>query len=136
MKKNVKLWFDPLVGQELDLLPVKAQDPQAKTFCLAVQDLCSGAGQIGQPFLQGLLSPEQAKKQLFTFLRPRGVPPTHHQAEPSWRPIVIRRKVIQQTRGEGGKENHRGVRRLSQPAADISLPTRPNLIPPPATRPQ
>ena len=106
------------MGQELDLLPVKAQDPQAKTFCLAVKDLFSGAGQIGQPFLQGLLSPEQAKKpekkltrklksccqsalhyppvesfrqrlmgkekkQLFTFLRPRGVPPTNHQAEPS-----------------------------------------------------
>ena len=35
------------------------------------------------------------------------MPPTNHQAEPSWRPIVILRKVIQQTRGEGGKENHR-----------------------------
>jgi len=38
--------------------------------------------------------------------------------------------------GSPDRHKMRGVRRLSQPAADISLPTRPNLIPPPATRPQ
>jgi hypothetical protein len=57
-----------------------------------------------ESFRQRLLGKE--KKRLFTFLRHRGVPPTNNQAEQSLRPIVIMRKVIQQTRGDGGKENH------------------------------
>jgi hypothetical protein len=145
--------------QELDLLPARAKDPPAKTFCLAVKDLFSRACQTGQQFLGGLLSPDQAKKQekkltrqlkvfcqsplkyppvesfrqrlmgkekkyLFTFLRHRGVPPTNNQAEQSLRPIVILRKVIQQTRGEGGKENHSVLQSLIVTAKRQEKPPR------------
>ena len=51
-----------------------------------------------------LLGPEQ--KNLFTFLRIPGVPPTNNQAEQSLRYLVIFRKVCFGTRSQSGLETH------------------------------
>ena len=63
---------------------------------------------------QRLIGPEQ--KQMFTFLRHRGVPPTNNEAERSLRPVVIMRKVIQGTRSEEGLKNHSVLRSLMETA--------------------
>ncbi len=51
-----------------------------------------------------LVGPEQ--KNLFTFLRIPGVPPTNNQAEQSLRYLVIFRKVCFGTRSQSGLETH------------------------------
>lgn len=51
-----------------------------------------------------LMGPEQ--KNLFTFLRIPGVPPTNNQAEQSLRYLVIFRKICFGTRSPGGLETH------------------------------
>jgi hypothetical protein len=51
-----------------------------------------------------LIGPEQ--KNLFTFLRIPGVPPTNNQAEQSLRYLVIFRKVCFGTRSQSGLETH------------------------------
>ena len=67
-----------------------------------------------EAFRKRLTGPEQ--KQMFTFLRYKGVPPTNNQAERSLRPVVILRKVIQGTRSEGGLENHSVLQSLKETA--------------------
>jgi hypothetical protein len=67
-----------------------------------------------ETFRQRLLGQEQ--KLLFTcFARPN-VPPTNNQAERSLRPVVIMRRVIQQTRSHQGLENHSVLRSLFETA--------------------
>jgi len=67
-----------------------------------------------ETFRQRLLGQEQ--KLLFTcFARPN-VPPTNNQAERSLRPVVILRRVIQQTRSHQGLENHSVLRSLFETA--------------------
>lgn len=67
-----------------------------------------------EAFRERLLGPEQ--KQMFTFLRYKGVPPTNNQAERSLRPVVILRKVIQGTRSERGLEDHSVLQSLKETA--------------------
>ena len=67
-----------------------------------------------EAFRERLIGPEQ--KQMFTFLRHKGVPPTNNQAERSLRPVVIMRKVIQCTRSEAGLENHSVLHSLKETA--------------------
>jgi hypothetical protein len=51
-----------------------------------------------------LIGPEQ--KNLFTFLRSPGVPPTNNQAEQTLRYLVIFRKICFGTRSPSGLETH------------------------------
>lgn len=61
-----------------------------------------------------LIGPEQ--KNLFTFLRHPGVPPTNNQAEQSLRKMVIFRKICFGTRSESGMKTHSILPSLVQTA--------------------
>lgn len=61
-----------------------------------------------------LIGPEQ--KNLFTFLRVPGVPPTNNHAEQSLRKLVIFRKVCFGTRSEKGLKTHSVIPSLVQTA--------------------
>jgi transposase len=61
-----------------------------------------------------LAGPEQ--KNLFTFLRHPGVPPTNNQAEQSLRHMVIFRKICFGTRSQSGIKNHSIIPSLIQTA--------------------
>ncbi|MEK7307226.1 MAG: transposase [Nitrospirota bacterium] len=61
-----------------------------------------------------LIGPEQ--KNLFTFLRHPGVPPTNNQAEQSLRKMVIFRKICFGTRSESGLKTHSILPSLVQTA--------------------
>jgi transposase len=61
-----------------------------------------------------LIGPEQ--KNLFTFLRIPGVPPTNNHAEQSLRKLVIFRKVCFGTRSEKGIKSHSIIPSLVQTA--------------------
>jgi hypothetical protein len=61
-----------------------------------------------------LIGPEQ--KNLFTFLRIPGVPPTNNHAEQSLRKMVIFRKVCFGTRSEKGLKSHSIIPSLVQTA--------------------
>lgn len=61
-----------------------------------------------------LIGPEQ--KNIFTFLRHPGVPPTNNQAEQSLRKMVIFRKICFGTRSENGMKTHSIIPSLVQTA--------------------
>jgi hypothetical protein len=87
-----------------------------KRFLRELKDICKEPLRFkpAETLRTYLIGPEQ--KNLFTFLRIPGVPPTNNHAEQSLRKLVIFRKVCFGTRSEKGLKTHSIIPSLVQTA--------------------
>jgi len=106
------------IGQELKSgdLSYKSALRIEKRFLRELKSICKQPLRFkpAQTLRAYLISPEH--KNLFTFLRIPGVPPTNNHAEQSLRKLVIFRKVCFGTRSEKGIKSHSVIPSLVQTA--------------------